>query len=192
MESAMEIDKTRIEDAIVSEVADKMVGDDDLYAMVKRGIDERVDRLWNETVKDRITAEVEAAIAKGFEHEYQKIDGFGIAKGPSTTIRAELEKLIAGYWNERVDRAGKPDASTYGNTTTRAEWLMAKMCADDFAGQMKQHVINVTGALKDGFRKELNSTVNKLLSDVFHVRSMDDQGKGREIIAPVAKPVGTA
>lgn len=186
----MEIDKTRIENAIVAEVADKMVGNDDLYAMVKRGIEDRVDRLWNETVKARITAEVEAAITKGFEHEYQKIDGFGVAKGPTTTIRAELEKLIAGYWNERVDSAGKPTTSGYGNVTTRAEWLMTKMCADDFAGQMEQHVINVSGALKDGFRKELNSTVNRLLSDVFHVRSLDDQGKGREIIDPPAKPLG--
>lgn len=186
----MEIDKTRIEDAIIAEVASKMIGDDDLYGRAKAAIAERVDRLWNEKVEARITAEVESFITKGFEHEYQKIDGFGLAKGPKTTIRAELEKLIAGYWNERVGKDGKPTTSIYTDTATRAEWLMTKMCADDFAGQMKQHVINVSGALKDGFRKELNATVNRLLSDVFHVRSLDDQGKGREIIDPVAKPIG--
>jgi hypothetical protein len=187
----MELDQKRIEDAIVAEVAHKMLGDDELYDRTKRAIDARIDKLWKETAENRIRSEVELAIAAGFEREYQKVDGFGNKVGEKTSIRAELERLIYGYWNERVGRDGKKTDSNY-NTTSRAEWMMTKLCADDFAGQMKSHITNVTGALKDGFRKELHSTVNRLLSEAFHVRSLDDQGKGREVIDPVAKPVGAA
>ncbi len=187
----MELDQKRIEDAIVAEVAHKMLGDDELYNRTKRAIDARIDKLWKETAEDRVRSEVELAIASGFEREYQKVDGCGNKVGEKTSIRAELERLISGYWNERVGSDGKPTSSSY-HTTSRAEWMMTKLCADDFAGQMKNHVVSVAGALKDGFRKELHATVNRLLSDVFHVRSLDDQGKGREIIDPVAKPVGSA
>ena len=40
---------------------------------------------------------------------------------------------------------------------------------------MKQHVVNWGGALKDRLRGELHETVNKLLSDVFTVKSAFDQ-----------------
>lgn len=187
----MQLDQTRIEDAIIAEVADKLMGSDDLYGRAKKAVEEKINRLWKEEAEARVRSEVEAAITAGFEREYQKTDAFGQKVGATTTIRAELERLIGGYWNERVGSDGKPTSSSY-NTVTRAEWMMTKLCADDFAGQMKVHVINVGGALKDAFRKELHSTVNRMLSEVFHVRSLGDQGKGRETIDPVAKPVGVA
>jgi hypothetical protein len=187
----MEINQQRIEDAIIADVAEKIIGEDEIYSRVKTAIDAKIDRLWKDVVQSRITTEIEAVITTGFDREYQKVDSFGGKTGPSTTIRAELEKQVGGYWNARVDSQGKPSDSSY-STTTRAEWLMTKMCAADFEGEMKKHVINVGGALKDAFRAELNSTVNKLLSEVFHVRSLGDQGKGREVIDPVAKPVAAA
>lgn len=157
----MELNQQRIENAIIAEVADKMIGDDELYKRVKNAIDIKVEKLWKETAETRVREEVELAITSGFEREYQRLDSFGNKTGEKTSIRAELERLIGGYWNERVDSQGKTSASY--NATTRAEWLMTKLCADDFAGQMKQHVVNVAGALKDGLRKELYATVNRLL-----------------------------
>lgn len=185
----MELNQQRIEDAIIAEVAQKIIGDEELWDRAKRAFDARVDKLWKETAEDRIRAEVELAISTGFEREYQKVDTFGSGVGQKTTIRAELEKLIGGYWNERVGRDGKHSDSSY-STTSRAEWMMTKLCADDFSNSMKEHVVNVGGALKDAFRKELSATVNRLLSDVFHVKSLDDMGKGREIIDPPARPIG--
>ena len=49
------------------------------------------------------------------------------------------------------------------------------MAAADLGDEMKQHIVNVAAQLKDGLRKELHETVNKLMSEVFHVRSWDDQ-----------------
>lgn len=174
----MEINTTRIEDAIVAEVASKMIGDDDLYQRAKRQIEANIDKLWKETAEAKVRAAIETAIKDGFEREYQRVDSFGGPKGEKTTIRAELEKLIGGYWNTKVDSEGKPSDGYYAKTT-RAEWLMAKMCAADFQGEMKQHVVNVGAGLKDSLRNELRGTLDRLLGEVFHVRSASDQAEGR-------------
>lgn len=187
----MQLDQERIENAIIKEAASKIIGDDELYERVKRAIDLRIDKLWKETAEERIRSEVELAISDGFEKSYRKVDSFGQANGEPTTIRKELERLIAGYWDQRVGRDGKPTDSSY-SSTSRAEWMMTQLVAADFQGEMKNHVVNLGGALKDALRAELHGTVNKLLSDVFKVRSLDDQGKKRQdssIIEPPASPI---
>jgi len=174
----MELNQTRIEDAIVREVSDKIVGDEDLYGRVQRAVDDRINRLFKEVANDKIKSAIELAITQGFEHEYHKVDSFGQREGKPTTIRAELERMISGYWNEMVDKQGKP-SSGYGANNTRAEWLMTQLVAADFKGEMHQHVVNLGGALKDKLRAELHVTVNRLLSEVIHVNSADDQAADR-------------
>ena len=94
----MELDQTRIEDAIVREVADRMIGDDALYNRVKNAVDARIDRHFKDTADAQIQAAIEVAVSKGFEHEYCRVDSFGKREGAPTTIRAQLEKMIAEYW----------------------------------------------------------------------------------------------
>jgi len=183
----MEIDKQRIEDAIIKQVATDMIGDDDIWNRAKNALDERFDKVWRETAEARIRSEVELAISEGFEREYTKADSFGRQQGEKTTIRAELERLIGGYWKARVGSDGKPKESGY-NTTTRAEWMMTQLVADDFTGAMKQHVIDIGGSLKDALRAELHATVNRLLSETFKVRSLDDQGKNRKDSSVISPP----
>lgn len=188
----MELNQQRIEDAIVSEVADKIIGEEDIWNRAKRAIDDRINKHFVEKADALIAQAIEDAIKDGFDREYQRVSSWGEPTSPKTTIRKELEKLISGYWNTMVDRNGKPDASSYGNKLTRAEWVMAQMVADDFKGNMKQHVINIGGSLKDHLRKELHETTNRLLHDVFHVKSTDDQkagAPGRSCIDPEAKPI---
>jgi len=182
----MELNQARIEDAIIREVSEKIIGDDDLWERVKRAVDMRIDNHFKTVADAQIKSAIDAAVTQGFEREYQRVDSFGERQGERTTIRAELEKMIGGYWNRRVDRNGKPTDSTY-NVTTRAEWLMTQLVASDFHGEMKQHVVNLGGALKDKLRSELHETVNNLLAEVFHVKSAGDQAanrKDRSLIDP--------
>lgn len=174
----MELNQERIEAAIIAEVADRMVGEEELYSRAKTAVIARLDNLWKEKTEAKIQEVVEAAISNGFDREYQRIDSFGRPIGEKTTIRAELEKQIAGYWNATVDKQGKPSTG-YGDKLTRAEWVMSQMVAADFHGDMKQHITNLGGTLKDKLRGELHETVNRLMSDVFHVRSLDDQAIDR-------------
>lgn len=182
----MQIDQEKVERAIVEQAVDQLVGSEDLYKRVRTLVEKKVDAIFKETAEAQIRDAVSVAIKEGFEHSYCKVDSYGRPTGTPTTISAELNRLIAGYWNERVDRQGKATTSDY-NSTTRAEWMMIQLVAADFQGEMKQHIVNLGGSLKDNLRAELSNTVNKLLSEVFHVKSDDDQklgSPGRSCIDP--------
>lgn len=184
----MELNTERIEAAIIAEVSEKILSDDDIFARAKEAVKQRVDTLWKETVREKLQSEIDAIVLRGLDHSYRRVDSFGVPVGEATTVRAELERMIGGYWSTRVDRNGKPSDSSYG-TTSRAEWQMTQLVAANFSDEMKQHIINLGGSLKDGLRAELHSTVNKLLSETFHVNSLQDQKireTGRACIDPKA------
>jgi uncharacterized membrane protein YheB (UPF0754 family) len=189
----MELNQERIEAAIVAEVADRIIGEDELFSRVRSAVETRIDKLFKDSADAQIRAAIDKAITDGFEREYTRVNSWGEREGAPTTIRKELEKVIGDYWNQNVDSNGKP--SSYAKLT-RAEWVMARMVADDFEGQMKQHVVNVGGALKDQLRLSLHGTINELVSGVFKVNSAGDreikkQGSNRTgsaIIDPPAAP----
>ena len=168
----MELNQERIEAAIIAEVADRIIGEDELFNRVRTAVETRIDKLFKESADAQIRAAIEKAIADGFEREYTRVNSWGDREGGPTTIRKELEKVIGDYWNQKVDSSGKP---TNYNGSTRAEWVMAQMVAKDFEGQMKQHVVNVGGALKDQLRASLHETINELVSGVFKVNSLGDR-----------------
>tara|TARA_B100000378_G_scaffold24922_1_gene19034 strand:+ start:1262 stop:1834 length:573 start_codon:yes stop_codon:yes gene_type:complete len=189
----MQIDQSKIEQAIVAEAVDKFIGDDDIYTRIRDGINARIDKVFAEKVSLVIAETVERIVNEGFERTYHKTDSFGRPVGQPTSISKELETLVGNYWTERVDRNGKKTDSSY-SSMSRAEWMMAQICADDFSKEMKQHVVNVAGALKDHFRGVLNEHIASMLSDVFRVQTAGDKAMknngGSAIIHPPAGPVG--
>ncbi len=184
----MEIDKERIENAIVDQVASEFVNEENLSKKINDEVIKRIDRLFKDQADAQIKTAIDEAIHNGFEHEYCRVNSWGQREGKPTTIRKELEKLIGNYWNTKVDRNGKE--TTYHDGTTRAEWLMMQLVAADFKKDMQQHVVNITAGLKDGLRQQLHKTVNDLLTGTFHVKSLDDQKlKDGYSSHPEAKPV---
>lgn len=184
----MQIDQEKIEAAIIEQAVAEFVDSNHLHELVQKSVTERINAIFKNTAEKQIEDAVSAAIKEGFERPYTKVDSFGKPVGEPTTISAQLEKQIAGYWNQVVDKQGKPvEGGSYNTFGTRAEWVMAQMVADDFKGQMKQLAVNIGGAFKDKLRTELYGTVNGLLSEVFHVRSQQDQklgNPGRSCIDP--------
>ena len=188
----MEINLQQVEAAIVEQAVQKIISDDDLYSRVKTGLEARINKVFADRVSVLLNEKIEIIVKEGFNRSYCKSDGFGRPVGETTSISKEMEGLIQNYWQTRVGRDGKPTDSTY-NSMTRAEWMMVQICADDFTKEMKQHVTNVGGALKDHFRGVLNNHVALMLSDVFHVKSAGDvvlKNPGRSSIDPEAKPIG--
>ncbi len=171
----MEIDKASIEDAIVNQVAADFVNEENLSQRIRDEVNKRIDRLFKDKADAQIGEAINDAIRNGFDREYCRVNSWGEREGTPTTIRKELERLIGDYWNTKVDRNGKPDTGYGDNKLTRAEWVMAQMVASDFKDTMKQHVANLAASLKDGLRQELHKTVNRLLSEMFHVKSHQDQ-----------------
>jgi len=186
----MQINQDKIEKAIVEEAVENLTNDGGMISRINKAVDARIDKLFKDRANVQIDAAIDDAIRNGFDREYCKVTAWGEKAGAPTTIRKELDKVIGDYWNVRVDQNGKPASNSYGTYVTRAEWVMSRIVADDFNAQMKQHVVNVAGGLKDHLRRSLHETVNELLSNAFKVKSIDDatlQRTGDAYIQPAAK-----
>lgn len=172
----MQFDEDEMKKLVAEKAAEQFMRDDDIWAMVKRDIDARISKLFTERAEKAIADVIDAAIKDGFERTYQRVDQFGKKCGEPTTIGKELNRLIGDYWSDRVDQSGKKTDSSY-NSTSRAEWVMAQIVAEDFSKQMKSAAVSVTAALKDGFRAQMAKHVDSLLDELFRVKSIQDQGK---------------
>lgn len=185
----MQINQERIEKAIIAEAVSTIINEEEFIGKVRHAVDARIDKLFKDKADAQIDAAINDAIRNGFDREYCRVTSWGEREGEPTTIRKELDRVIGNYWNQQVDSSGKP-ASQYNAKMTRAEWVMSQIVADDFNAQMKQHIVNVGGHLKDHLRHSLHETLNELLSSVFKVRSIEDQGlkrTGDACIQPQAK-----
>ena len=173
----LNINEDDLKKAIVEKAADELLRhDEDLSAMVSKEVDRRIQKIFVDRAEAQIAAAVDAAVQKGFDVEYQRVNNWGQPEGEKTTIRTQLDKLIGGYWTTKVDsRTGKPGDSY--NSTTRAEYLMTQICAENFSEEMKKHATNIAGHLKDGLRGQLADVMDKMLNDLFRVKSLQDQGK---------------
>lgn len=176
----MQIDQATIQEAVIARLADDVVDGWRWHEELQTAVKQRVDKLFDAKVQSILDDAVSAAVSAGFDHAYQRVDNFGKPIGEPTTVRKELDKLIQDYWSQRVDRAGKATDSTYG-TTTRAQWTMAQVCGQEFSELIKSNVVSTAGAFKDGIRAQLREHVDQMLSQMFRVRSADDQKENRYV-----------
>ena len=168
------IDEQAVQSAVIAEVADRLLGDDDLYERAKRAIDDKVNALFQERAAELVETAVADAIKEGLDATYQPLDQFGRADGEPTSIRKRLGEMARDYWNTRVDKSGKPTTDSY-RTMTRAEYVMIQACGDDFHKMVKQQAVNVTAELKDSLRAELKRWIDVTLDGLLRVKSADDQ-----------------
>ena len=175
----LNISEDDLKKAIVEKATDELLrNDDDLSNMVAKEVKSRLDAIFVNRAQAQIEAAIDAAIQGSFDREYQRITKWGEPDGPKTTIRAELEKTVSNYWSQKVDaKSGKAVDSSWGSNITRAEYLMTTICAADFSENLKTAATNVTGHLKDGMRNQLAQVMDNILSDLFRVKSLQDQGK---------------
>lgn len=176
----MQFDTEEMKVLIVEKASRSFIEDDDLWEMVKKNLDTRVDKLFAERAAYAVSEAVDAAVRDGFDRAYQPVDSYGTKRGEPTTIRDELNRLVHSYWSERVDKSGRPAVTSQHNAITRAEYLMAQICANDFSEKIVQAAVSVTAALKDGFRVQLAAHVDGLLDELFRVKSLQDQGKAEK------------
>jgi len=174
----LNINEDDLKKAIVERVSyDILRQDDDLSDMVRSEVQKRIQKIFSDRAEIEIENAIKSAISCAFDSEYQSVTGWGQPDGPTTTIRKRLEKTVSGYWQTKVDpKTGKPSGSDYGSVT-RAEYMMTQICAEDFSTAMKQSALNVTGALKDGLRKQIGLQMDDMLDNLFRVKSLQDQGK---------------
>jgi hypothetical protein len=175
--NTLTLDNAAIMEAVVGRLVDEfMRTDDQLYDEVEKRISKKIDDLFIKRVEPRIQQELDRALADVFHKEYQKRTAWGEAEGEITTISKELEKLMSGFWAQTVDKDGKPNAYA---KLTRAEFTMAKVLGDDFGKQTERYLVQAAAWLKDGMRDHLRGEVDKMLANLFHVKSAQDTAEGR-------------
>ena len=174
----LNINEDDLKAAIVEQAVKEIISqDDDFSGQINAEVKKRVDAIFVSRAQKQLDAAVDAAISNGFDLEYQRVTSWGQPDGEPTSIRKQLDKMVGSYWNERVEpRSGKPTDSSY-TFVTRAEFLMTQICAKDFTENLKSAAQNVTGALKDGLRVQLAKHMDQMLDDLFHIKSLQDQGK---------------
>lgn len=174
----LNINEEDLKVAIVAKATDEILQEsDDLSALVAKEVRARLDRIFVDRAEAQIKLAIDAAVSNAFEREYTRVTTFGQPEGAPTSIRKELDKTVSAYWSAKVEpRTGKTSDSSYG-TVTRAEYLMTQVCAEDFTAGLKTSVLSVTGALKDGLRNQLAQQMDAMLNELFHIKSLQDQGK---------------
>lgn len=174
----LKINEEDLKNAIVQQASDQILQDsDDLSGLIGKEVRARLDKIFVDRANDQIQAAIDAAVSNSFEREYRRVTQFGEPEGQPTTIRKELEKTVGNYWSAKVDsRTGKSTDSSF-NAVTRAEYLMTQVCAEDFTAGLKNSVLSVTGALKDGLRNQLAKQMDGMLDELFRIKSLQDQGK---------------
>lgn len=184
----LQFNEEALSQAIIDKAVDELMArDDEMYARIREKIDRKIDALFADKAVDVIESAIKAAVDNGFEREYQKVDTWGQAVGDKTSLKKEVERITVGYWDTNVDpRSGKP-SSSYG-AIKRSEYAMVQLCGQGFSEEMAKHLANITGYLKDELRNKLAAHMDQMLSDVFKVRSLQDQGK---VEKPWNKPVQT-
>lgn len=175
----LNINEDDLKKAIVEKAAYQILQhDEELSGMVRAEVQRRVEKIFAERAAAQIQETIDQAIRTGFDMEYCRVNSWGQAEGEKTTIRKQLDASVQGYWTAKVDpRTGKPDSGSYGDKTTRAEYLMTQICAAGFSEEVKKHAVSVTAHLKDGLRGELANAMDRILNELFHVKSLQDQGK---------------
>ena len=177
---ALELDTDKIIEMAAKQAAHMAFEEEELFKRVRENIDARIDKLFSDRLEAAVTAQVDTAIKDAFDREFHTVDSFGRPQGEPTTIAKRLNSMVEGYWQQTVNQQGKAiERKSYGDNITRAEWTMLQICGEDFQKQLKQETVNITGQLKDGLRAELRKWVDSTLSELFRVRSADDQAEGR-------------
>ncbi len=177
MNNILNIDQAALVQSVAEHVADRLIDNDDIAQEVRKKIDNRINNLFAERVDKIVADAVDDAVRNGFEREYTRVDQWGEKVGETTTVKKQLDKMIGDYWSARVNaKSGTPTESTY-NTVSRAEYVMMAVCAENFSETMRSHALNIAGHLKDGLRKQMAAHMDNILSDLFRVKSLMDQGK---------------
>lgn len=172
------LDLASIHDAVIDRAVDRFFNEHyDFSATLKAAVAKRIDEAFAEKADAAIAEAVNAALDDGFNREFVRVTPWGEKQGEPTTVRKELERLLANFWQQKVDAQGRPSES-YG-AKTRAEYQLVRIAGEDFIKNLEQHLVGSAGAFKDGLRNELRGRVDQMLGNLLNVRSQQDQAEGR-------------
>ncbi|MEM9762125.1 MAG: hypothetical protein AAF968_06400 [Pseudomonadota bacterium] len=178
----MDLNAPELREAVINRAAELLIDSAEQHDMIETincKVDAAVAKTYREAAQSAVDAAVRKVFEDGFNRSFTPVDGFGQQQGEPRSIKTILEALSKDYWTTPVGKDGKP-ADRYSSTKmTRAEWLMAQICVEDFSKEVRQMAVDATAQFKDGLRAALRGEVDKMLGKVLRVKSSDDKAEGR-------------
>lgn len=169
----IELNQESIEDRIVEDYVSRLDLDDIIKREVTFGIELKISEKFDEI----LTAKIDQLATDCLNMEYQQIDNFGRPAGEKTTIAKKLTEMMNNFWQQKVDRNGKPVENNYHVFGTRAEYLLTTAMRDDVEKTYKQNLVNVAAFAKDALRDQMRGSIDSVLNELFKVNSQGDMDK---------------
>ena len=160
-----------LRDLAVNRLVEGVTSEHDLTTAVKAAVERHVKELYADLIEKKVGEALDVALHQMLDAQVTPVDIFGEPTGEPTTIRDTLVARTKGFWTDLVDSDGKlpkeVTAWNRGKFQTRAQWMIGKMAADDFAEHVKDHSIEILTVLKgklleDG-KKSLEHHLNRLI-----------------------------
>jgi hypothetical protein len=171
--TTFDIDATAVLDLAAQKLADEIGSQVTISEKVDRIIAQRIDEAMKTIVNGKIDQIIDAQLEKMLNQTIQPVSIWGDKVGEPTTIASALSERAKEFWNTKVDSNGKviaKDSYYFREAKTRAEYMLGKYVADEFAGLVKTHATGILAALKDKLREDAHASIDKHLNELIRVK----------------------
>jgi urocanate hydratase len=164
-----------IADLAAQKLADEIAGEFSISEHVNTEINRRIEVAFGKLIPKKIDEAISGALEKAMSQSINPVDIWGDPVGEATSIREQLGQRAKKFWETMVDHEGKPakSESYYGmsRAVSRAEWMLGKIVAEEFATQVRQNAINILGAFKDKLSENAKAAIDKHLDELIRVKT---------------------
>lgn len=163
-------------EAVIEMAATKIVNEfanfDALYKKVEIALEARIDKLFAERINDLVEDALNKQLDGAMRRTIQPVDIFGDPVGEPTTIQDTLAAKAKEFWTAKVDDDGKvPKRDGYyhkNRRQTRAEYMLGKVVADEFAALVKANAVAISEAFKEAVRADLHKQIDTHLDTMIN------------------------
>ena len=148
---ALGIDKALVQEQVVSNITNQMMPNirHEIKMTVLANLDKAVDNMIAEIVEE-VTSDV-----------FQPTTSWGEPNGEPTTIKDMIAEKTLKWWEDKVDRQGKP--TRYTGAITRAEYFAEKTVGEYVRRQLDNDIKDLTARAKETINDAMAEAIKKNL-----------------------------
>jgi len=135
--------------------------------MVRTAVEKKVHTHVSESVLLSIDEVLRDKLSEVLEQEVTPVNIFGDKVGKPTTIKAALAEKAKDFWLQKVDKAGKPTDSTWGDAKPRYEFLIKENLRDSLDEVVKANVDDILKGFKSALREDCIKSLDSRISRYF-------------------------
>lgn len=143
------ITREEILELAAQKVADQCMSEDNIYDRATSIMKARIEELFQKRVIPEMTTFLQAEMEKLVATKITATNIWGETVGPETTLRDALVGRARIFWEEKVDKEGRPSA--YGGMP-RHEWMTRTVVGQEFEKAVKENAEAIVKAFKQALQ----------------------------------------